>query len=209
MKRIHVLALVVAIGAVGCAAYNKCVKPEITAATKLAPSDLLREVSAFLLCGGPDLPDLAAPCAVKGLADLALALGPGGEEAVNCLVSYLEENASDPVIKARAKAVGAKRGVTPELFNMHACNGLQAAPGGSAPGRLAVRDFRPEKAGNGNAAQTAFRAGESGRLDGGRDRLTIGACDAKCGGRNTSIAPPSGCRCHVGAGRSARWVAAR
>lgn len=107
-----------------CAAYEKCVKPEITAATKLAPADLLKEVSAFLLCGGADLPDLAAPCAVKGLADLAVAIGPGGEEAVNCLVSYLEGNSTDPVLKSRAKAVGAKRGVTEDLFRSHACNGI-------------------------------------------------------------------------------------
>ena len=96
--------------------------PEITAATKLVPADLLKEVSAFLLCGGPALPDLPAPCAFKGLADLALGLGPGGEEAVNCLLCYLMGNSSDPVIKARAKAVGTKRGVTPELFSTHACN---------------------------------------------------------------------------------------
>lgn len=123
MKKIFALLFVAALGVTSCAAYEKCVKPEITAATKLAPSDLLKEVSAFLLCGGPDLPDLAAPCAVAGLVDLGLALGPGGKEAIDCLVSYLQGN-STGVLQARAKAVGAKRGVTPELFNAHACNGV-------------------------------------------------------------------------------------
>jgi hypothetical protein len=122
MKRICVLFFVAALGVTACAdVFDKCVKPEITAATKLAPAELAKTVAAFLMCGISDMPDLAAPCAVKGLADLALALGPGGEDAVNCIVSYCENN-GDAVLKARAKAVGAKRGVTPQLYGSHACN---------------------------------------------------------------------------------------
>jgi hypothetical protein len=127
MTRVCALLFAVALGSAACAGvFDKCVKPEITAATKLAPADLAKEVAAFLTCGISDLPDLAAPCAVAGLADLALALGPGGEDAVNCIVSYYENNASG-LLQSRAKAVGAKRGVTPELYGTHACNGIRSA----------------------------------------------------------------------------------
>jgi hypothetical protein len=119
--------------------FDKCVKPEITAAVKLTPAELAKTVAAFLTCGVSDLPDLAAPCAVAGLANLALALGPGGEDAVNCIVAYYEGNASG-LLQSRAKAVGAKRGVTPELYNSHACNGLQMrAPHAPSDQRLLAK----------------------------------------------------------------------
>lgn len=204
-----VVILSVAVGIAGCAGvFDKCVKPEITAATKLAPADLAKEVAAFLTCGIADLPDLAAPCAVAGLADLALALGPGGADAVNCIVSYYENNGTG-LLQSRAKAVGAKRGVTPELYGTHACNGV-------APGLRGVRD-----------AEAAFLHGRSIadlssielteffgllQIESGFvvHELSLSTCDRACGAPLTSIATSSGCSCWRASKanwRESRWVA--
>jgi hypothetical protein len=194
--RILCLALGLALGATspGCAtAYDQCVKPEITAATKLAPDELAKVVSAFLLCGGATSAGMAAPCAVEGLAQLAIAIGPGGEQTVNCLVAYFEKNAATPELKAAAKAVGAKRGVTEGDF--HSCNELQmraphaseASTGGHAGGSTALSEAPGDVLARG---------------------ITLASCSVSCGSSD-AIAPPSGCMCLRGRGMNARWVALR
>ena len=42
-----------------------------------------------------------------------------------------------------------------------------------------------------------------------RGKLSLASCDPLCGGKNTSLAPPSGCLCHAGKGMASRWVPLR
>lgn len=219
MTRIYALIFAVALGATACAGvFDKCVKPEITAATKLAPADLAKEVAAFLTCGIADLPDLAAPCAVAGLADLALALGPGGADAVNCIVSYYENNASG-LLQSRAKAVGAKRGVTPELYGSHACNEkfVSGASGALASSRdTAIHGERPTTAGRMtlNLLRGGPEAGHRAHNPTSQVQFLapqpLTACDAACGKPLTGLVTPSGCSCWRASKtnwRESRWVA--
>lgn len=218
MTRICALIFAVALGSAACAGvFDKCVKPEITAATKLAPADLAKEVAAFLTCGISDLPDLAAPCAVAGLADLALALGPGGADAVNCIVSYYENN-STGLLQSRAKAVGAKRGVTPELYGAHACNGFQMQSGEVAVAHASDPMIRVRKASSPLASERgplvasvvlATPVDASG-VSASPAKVTLSACDRACGKPLTGLVAPLGCSCWRASKtnwRESRWVA--
>lgn len=184
--------LSVAMAVPGCAGvFDKCVKPEIAAATKLAPGDVAKDVAAFLICDGGNS-GMVPPCAVAALASLAEALGPGGEEAVNCIVSYYENNGTG-LLKARAKAVGAKRGVTPELYGTHACNGILKK--------------------NRGALQVAASQGPANYdpgLSGRPDIISHAICDSACGAPLTGLATSTGCSCWRASktdSRKSRWVA--
>lgn len=134
MKRLampFLLALLsVSMAVPGCAgAYDRCIKP-VTSQITWAGSgkELVDVVAQFLLCdGGSSV--MAPPCAVSTLADLASALGPGGTQVVNCLLKYHVENGT-PQLRARARAVGAKRGV---IVGSLQCGGTLAQAGNVTP----------------------------------------------------------------------------
>lgn len=99
--------------AVGCGPFNTCVKPYTSQITWTGTATELGEVVAsFLLCDGGFNPSEVPACAVQSLDVLAQSLGPDGTKIVNCIIAYYQTNGSEP-LKARAKVVGAKRGVNP------------------------------------------------------------------------------------------------
>lgn len=122
MKRI-IMSLVLAATALGCAGvFDKCVAPEIKNIEHAAPATLGEEVAMFLLCD-PNFNAGAVPaCAEEGLAALLAALGPGGRETIDCIVSYWT-GAGSPTLQARARAVAVKRGIRASMV----CPGVTAA----------------------------------------------------------------------------------
>jgi hypothetical protein len=100
----------------GCAGvFDKCVKPVASQITWTGTATELGEVvAAFLLCD-PGFSGTDAPaCAIESLNQLAAAIGPDGEQVVNCIIAYYGSNGS-PSLQGRARAVGAKRGVSQAL----------------------------------------------------------------------------------------------
>jgi hypothetical protein len=139
MKSIRTLTLflvlpVLAVTAAGCAGvFDKCVKPVASTITWTGTATELGEVVAsFLLCDpgfvGPDVP----ACALESLNDLEAAIGQDGPKVVNCIVAYYESNGS-AALQARAKVVGAKRGINVSALECKGVTLHAAAPNYSAP----------------------------------------------------------------------------
>jgi hypothetical protein len=199
MKRLTApLLLTLVFGSIAIAScatvFDKCVKPEITAATKLAPADVAKEVAAFLICDAGNV-DMLAPCAVSGLADLASALGPGGDEAVNCIVAYYEQNGS-ALQQARAKAIGAKRGVHPEAIR---CDGMKVYA--SAEHGTTALESRGDRTLHGPLAIYSY-PGESVAAASAR-------CDRACAPLEAVGSPGASCLCWRSDRknwRNSRWV---
>jgi hypothetical protein len=131
MKRfILLLPLVLSLGS--CSIYSKCVKPEVGKITWTGTAQELGEVvESMLLCdpgfSAADVP----PCAIQALQDFAESLGPDGIAVENCVLNALEGNASSPA-QARAKAMGAKRGIHAAALECHGRLALRS-PGDSKP----------------------------------------------------------------------------
>ena len=105
------VGLAVASISAGCAGiFDKCVAPELKNAEHAAPKVLGEEVATFLLCDPTFNAGAIPPCALQGLELLGEALGPGGTETINCIVTYWQTNGS-PQLQTRARSVGVARGI--------------------------------------------------------------------------------------------------
>jgi hypothetical protein len=191
----------------GCTGvFDKCVKPVASQITWTGTATELGEVvAAFLLCdpgfSGADVP----ACAIESLNQLEAAIGPDGEQVVNCIIAYYEGNGS-AALQARAKAVGAKRGVKPQ-----AC-------AGQLP--LAVKDYPPKRPTGGAqfppggplpayADETLAAAKSIFAYAGESVAHAQASCEATCRGPDAIGSPGGPCLCQRRVDGVLRWVATR
>lgn len=201
------LALLSATMAVpGCAGvFDKCVKPVASEITWTGTATELGEVVAgFLLCdpnfSGPDVP----ACALQSFDDLAKALGPKGQEIVNCIIAYYEGNGS-AALQARAKAVGAKRGVSPQ-----ACRDGRPLAIDLDGTELGVRTS-PSQAGLSSPAQQPGASPSSLVFSYTGETVWSAEkrCEIACGSRDAVGSPNGSCLCWRADRknwRNSRWV---
>ncbi len=153
-----------------------------------------------------DYAEIKADIQSNNWADLAKVGESIGWATLDCVLG--NESTKNPAAKPKIDEFRRLHSVEFRAAGVSACN--VTAPGGQQqPVGMGSLDRAPEKAGNGTATQTDLVSGESRRLDGGRDRLTLARCDLACGHPLTGLVTSGACSCWRASAtdwRASRWV---
>lgn len=164
----------------GCAHVQPVISTVVTCSGQTIPAGLVNEVYADIMAENwNDLATVAVPALADGWADVAC-IYDALKGANPALVGHMQ-NLKAGHVELRAVAENLLRG------------GPSDRSGGPYPSQ---------------PGSTPGPATEPFAYSGTRVATELSACEAACGGPD-ALAPPSGCLCHVGRGRDARWVAAR
>jgi hypothetical protein len=185
MTRTFALLFAVALTLAACSTLNPILKPIQNCAGKTVSASDANEALDDLL--------------TQNWTDLAAEGARIGFDVLDCLITDITTQA--PGLKGSAGEFKTLHAVEFRAAGVSACRrqNYNAIPGDRLPGA-------------GPASEGAQRVSLAGPIGFSYAGQNVGAratgCDVACGNRK-SLAPPSGCLCQVGAGRSARWLATR